>query len=627
MSNLDEKFYCIPDRFSHRGPSCPHFVCLLVSILVLFSQISIATESQLSDEIKHIDLSNYSDGQKTGNSYHYLQDLNQRLTLPQILQSDNWHVPVSGVTNRGFSFPLSWMRFALDNVNEQPIKLILEYVDPAVESIDIYHRRLGSSDEFVHINFTYNKPASGRAISFYRPAFPVEVPANSSSEIYLRIFAGNDFPMHSFTAMRIWQTESFYRTTQIEMSLIVILIVTEILMGLATFIVFTISRDNLFLFYSLFAFAAAAMFTSTTGLWPYFIATEGYQLKTVVIHISMAHITAILFVRSFLNIRRYSILLDTALLAILGISITGALLNILGFPFYSRIIVDYTAFAYVLLVPLGVYAWKKGIPHALLFTTSWLVFIIGMLCASLRLRGYLEDSFQAQWLLYIGGFVEAFLLTTIMVLHLKDMQKDKSAIEAKHKKYLTESAQELTQKVEQQTSQLQQAKEAAEKEARIDMLTNLINRRAFTELTNQYISRAKRINPPGLYLAMLDIDHFKKVNDSYGHAVGDEVLIAVAQILKDTVREIDIVARVGGEEFAVVMEDNDIDGALILCERLRQEVETLKISFENKDIAVTISIGLACWCDPYNLDSLLVKADKALYKAKNSGRNQVIFDH
>ncbi len=600
---------------------------MLVSILVLFSQISIAVENQQKIQIKHINLSNSSDGQRTGNNYHYLPDPTQQLTLSDVYQADNWQDPIPDVTNRGFSPALTWMKFALDNSSEQTINLILEYVDPAVESIDIYHRRLNSDDKFSHINFGYSKPASSRAISFYRPAFPIEVPANSSSEVYLRIFAGNDFPMHSFTAMRIWKTESFYRTTQIEMSLIVMLIVTEILMGLATLIVFTISRDNLFLFYSLFAFAAAAMFTSTTGLWPYFIATDGYQLRTVVLHISLAHITAILFVRSFLNIRQYSVLLDSTLIAILGIAITGALLNILGFPYYSRIIIDYTAFAYVLLVPLGIYAWKKGIPHALLFTISWLVFIIGMLFASLRLRGYLQDSFQAQWMLYIGGFVEAFLLTTIMVLHLKDIQKDKSTIEAKHKEHLIKSADELIQKVEQQTRQLQQAKEAAEKEARVDMLTNLINRRAFTELTNQSISRAKRNNPPSLFLAMLDIDHFKKVNDNYGHAVGDEVLVAVAQVLKDTVREIDIVSRLGGEEFAVVMEDNDIDGALTLCKRLREEVENLQTSVENKDISVTISIGLASWCDAYNLDTFLVKADKALYKAKNSGRNQVVFDH
>jgi diguanylate cyclase (GGDEF)-like protein len=611
--------------FVQKGLNLSKFSFLLVSVMSLTGQVCNASEIQLTYSIQHIDLSKLQQGQRTGSHYHYLHDPSQKLTLAEVNQSNNWQTPQLGITNRGFNHPTSWMKFALDNTSEQTINLILEYVDPAVASIDIYQRTLGSSDDFSQANFTYAKPTSSRPIPFYRPAFPVEVPAHTSREIYLRIFAGDDFPMHSFTAMRIWNSEPFYRTTQKEMSLLIMLIVTEVLMGLATLIMFTISKDQLFLFYSLFAFAAAALFTSSSGLWPYFIATDGYQLKTVVIHISLAHITAILFVRSFLNIRQHSIFLDRVLLTMLGFAICGALLNLFGFPYYSRFIVDYTASAYVLLLPLGIYAWHKGVPHSLLFTASWLAFIIGMLFASLRLKGYIQDSFHAQWLLYIGGFIEAFLLTTIMVLHLKDMQNDKNAIEEKHTKHLIDSANQLTQKVEQQTRLLQRAKEAAEEEARIDMLTGLINRRAFTELANQCISRAKRNNPPGLYLAMLDIDYFKTVNDSYGHAVGDEILVAVSQVLKETVREIDIVSRIGGEEFAVVMEDNDLEGSLTLCERLRQEVKNLQICHNNETISVTLSIGLTGWHDENNLDELLLGADKALYQAKDSGRNQVLF--
>jgi len=178
---------------------------------------------------------------------------------------------------------------------------------------------------------------------------------------------------------------------------------------------------------------------------------------------------------------------------------------------------------------------------------------------------------------------------------------------------------------------LQMAKDVAETEARIDMLTGLINRRAFVSASDRMIGRVKRrtfktdaTKPGNLFLAMLDIDLFKGVNDNYGHAAGDAVLIQAGNALRSVGRDFDIMARVGGEEFAAIFECEDTEGAHILGERFRRSVEDLDIVFDGKKIQVTISVGLCRWEENDNLDDLLRKADKALYRAKDNGRNCVV---
>ena len=163
--------------------------------------------------------------------------------------------------------------------------------------------------------------------------------------------------------------------------------------------------------------------------------------------------------------------------------------------------------------------------------------------------------------------------------------------------------------------------------ATLDALTNLNNRRQFETRLGQEISITKRQGKP-LCAMMIDIDFFKSVNDTYGHAAGDEVLRTVAGIIKQALRESDIPSRYGGEEFAVLLPFTHIDEAKIVAERLRKSVEDSAITInkdtdEEKQINVTISLGLAEFDSQESGEALFERADKALYEAKTNGRNQV----
>ncbi|HEX6177411.1 MAG TPA: diguanylate cyclase [Thermoanaerobaculia bacterium] len=157
-----------------------------------------------------------------------------------------------------------------------------------------------------------------------------------------------------------------------------------------------------------------------------------------------------------------------------------------------------------------------------------------------------------------------------------------------------------------------------------DGLTKLHNHRYFQDELARAFDESARYERP-LSLAMIDIDYFKKVNDTYGHAVGDEILKAVASMYRDSVRSTDLVARYGGEEFAVMMPETALDDAITFAEKIRSIVESSAVPTRAGELTITVSIGVASVPHPaiHTAKELIVTADEALYRAKRSGRNQV----
>jgi len=151
-----------------------------------------------------------------------------------------------------------------------------------------------------------------------------------------------------------------------------------------------------------------------------------------------------------------------------------------------------------------------------------------------------------------------------------------------------------------------------------DKLTGLKNRRFFQEKLEEQLSNYEKSASP-FSLFILDIDHFKKVNDTFGHQVGDEVLAQLAQLLKNQARSLDIVARYGGEEFVVILPETDQNEAKAIAEQLRQAVEQAKWQTGR----ITVSVGIATAIKTDNETTILQRADKALYASKENGRNHV----
>jgi len=178
--------------------------------------------------------------------------------------------------------------------------------------------------------------------------------------------------------------------------------------------------------------------------------------------------------------------------------------------------------------------------------------------------------------------------------------------------------------VTRDVTERKKAERALEKLAQIDELTGLANRRHFMLMAEQELSRMVRYGGV-LSVLMMDIDHFKQVNDTYGHHTGDLVLRELGRLCRDTLRDVDFVGRIGGEEFAVMLPQTNGTRALEVAERLRQAIERAEVPLERGlPLHFTLSIGVTTMCDGNaNIDSLLDQADKALYRAKRGGRNRV----
>jgi len=155
-----------------------------------------------------------------------------------------------------------------------------------------------------------------------------------------------------------------------------------------------------------------------------------------------------------------------------------------------------------------------------------------------------------------------------------------------------------------------------------DPLTGLSNRQALSSSIRREVELAKRYNQ-SLSVLMLDIDHFKTINDTYGHAVGDSLLKTFAATLTESTRESDLVFRTGGEEFLIILCKTDIEGAIRLADRLRKAINSINFSQHNQTIPLTASVGVASYVSGDSTMTLSERADQALYRAKQQGRDRV----
>ncbi|HEX22098.1 MAG TPA: GGDEF domain-containing protein, partial [Chromatiales bacterium] len=205
---------------------------------------------------------------------------------------------------------------------------------------------------------------------------------------------------------------------------------------------------------------------------------------------------------------------------------------------------------------------------------------------------------------------------------LRHLDEHRESDEARQHQ-LEEQLERLNQRVremEKEGESLRQRLREKHEQAVRDPLTGLYNRLAYDERIVQEFARAKRYKQP-LSLAVLDIDRFKRINDSYGHKAGDKALKIIAERVRNNLRETDFLARYGGEEFAIVMPETCLSDGLVAVEKLRKDVSQSQFHYQGTGVAITVSVGLAEMREDDSPETLFQRADRALYQAKDSGRN------
>jgi diguanylate cyclase (GGDEF)-like protein len=218
-------------------------------------------------------------------------------------------------------------------------------------------------------------------------------------------------------------------------------------------------------------------------------------------------------------------------------------------------------------------------------------------------------------LLLLQGYI---MVSAISANLMSVIQHEKSVAKAK----LKDLNRSLRDQITERTRELESEKERAVALAMQDPLTELFNRRAFYQQASSLLKQAERHQRP-LSLLLADIDHFKAINDTFGHDIGDQALKTVANLLHKNMRTEDLCARFGGEEFIALLPDTGRDAALNLAQRINQAIKSEIVDANGQEVVLTISIGVACSLSGNTLEAMIKSADNALYQAKDNGRDQV----
>ncbi len=520
----------------------------------------------------------------------YLKELDTKLGIAQAIaaySNGNFQPGNSPVLNFGIGSRPVWIRFEVANRSNADQLRRLSVETSWLDKVDIYFMAGGK------ISNAYNlgdaQPFSQRPINNRFFAVDHEfVPG--TSEVYLRIETSDPMVVPIF--LRTPAAAASFDTLQDY----IYGFVYGFLLSLMAYnaMLYIGLRNRRYQFYSLYIAVFILLNLAYTGhgfewLWP-----EQVRLQLWIIPFLMflLGLSGLLFASSFLNTRSNFPRMHRALIWFCGVS--GLLLMALFAGNYNALhmVVAFVFFFLFtgLMILLGMLGVLSGYGPARYFLFGSISAMLGALMTDLAVAGFIPYNAITYRTVEFGMLIDGTVLALALAYQFRVGQQEK----------------------------LQ-----AERMARVDPLTNLNNRRAFYELTRPIWSNALR-NQRNIAVILLDIDQFKKINDGYGHAIGDEVLIAVATILAGSARKGDVVARWGGEEFILLLPETNLEAAISLADRLRINISETHIAHEKGEICFTASFGVALRHEScVTIDALTSIADDCLYQAKRKGKNQV----
>ncbi|MFP5408967.1 MAG: diguanylate cyclase domain-containing protein [Gammaproteobacteria bacterium] len=525
-----------------------------------------------------------------GLSTQYLQENQSRLSLAEATvayQAGHFTPGTSPVLNFGIGAKPAWIQFTLDNPASAPVPKRLSIETAWLDRIELYVRNPDGSLTTHHVGD--REPHAQRPVASRHFVFDHAFGAGTS-EVFVRVETPDPMvvPIHLLNpdASQDRQMQQAFSYG----------IVYGFLLALMAYnaILYLSLRSTRYLFYALYLAMFVAMNVAYTGhgyawLWPESLAWQQWSNPILMF---LYGTSGLAFAIRFLDLR---VFFPRARKAVIAFCATFGALLVAAFLLDSQKLALLTAFAFVILFTaimlfLGVISVRAGQKPARYFLIAALAAMVGALLTALSTWGFIPYNSWTFRAVEIGMLIDATLLALALGYQFRVGQEERLR---------------------------------AERLAQLDPLTGLNNRRAFYDKTSALWSQAVR-HGHATAVMLLDIDRFKQINDAHGHAHGDDVLKAVTQVLKASIREEDVPARWGGEEFIVFLPETGREEGMALAERLRTLIAALRIPAETGEIALTASFGVAeVETHHYTLDALIAAADECLYQAKQQGRNQV----
>ncbi len=623
------------------------FVVLVFSLSALVEGRTISAPA-VSDELPNVTLQSGT----IENLEYLIEDVTpQRPSQLADNRSDQWTAVSKGPLYLGETDKFVWVRFHL-----QPESGLQEWVlrvDWALINHIELHLRNSDSGEWIQSDSIVNwDTRSGiDRVPFF---FPLQLPENAGVDVYLRVQSEHKFllPASLLTAEE-YDDYKFERNIKIGLFY-------GIILGLLVYNLFlyVFVRDIIYAVYCLYVASIILYTLVMTGIGPAYIWFGHSWINSDAFKIfpSVSFLAAVVFIRVFLDIKKYGgICLWFSNLAI--VTWLGLIIVILlpGLSIGQQVYDLAGLLSPVMGLSMSLYLWYRGNLSAKYMTVAWFPLLVSTFVLMLSLTGVISNVSQVLDFQSISFVFEVLMLSIALAERINRERRERITAQEMALHYSEEmlSAQEreavanlkamtaehranteLASLVEERTVELQLTMaelEAANKAlatlSNTDGLTGLANRRHFDEALEIALSGAIR-HKRFLSLIMFDLDYFKKLNDTYGHLVGDECLKYAAKSVSELVsRSEDTVARFGGEEFIAVLPSTDPESALKISENIRQAIENIEFVHESDVVKFTASFGVTGGVPTPDISSkyLLECVDQALYSAKTNGRNRVEF--
>lgn len=550
----------------------------------------------------------------------YLLDQQGSLTLQGVLAAPNhrW-IPIKDELSLGLITPTVWVRLPIPQPIDKNDGLeqgdgILSLSNPLLNKVSIYLTKNGKLLSETHMGD--HVPITNKRIPVSDLYWLMPHGWQTADYLYIRIQSDSFFQSHfrikSIPTVIVdhgnqyWMLGLFYGALAI--------------MLLYNLFVYFQVKDIRYLYYTGYVLSVGLFHSMMDGL-PYYSLSHIYESRLdrlSIIFVDFANVFAVLFVSKFLNITDKRLL--NAIRTLIITFFLAMLLEIIEQGHISTLFsTAMTVVNSVSISYLTIKSWMNGNEQARYLALAWIVLVASIPIYVCALTGYLPHNIYTLNSVRFGVVLELALISFSLAHRINLLRQERLSLQRRLNKELGALVKERTQKLEEANQKLQELNET-------DALTQLKNRAYFTQFIAEEAARAKR-SKTSIALLLTDLDHFKSINDTLGHNAGDYCLRHFARILQGQMpRSTDMACRYGGEEFVVVLPDTDLDGALVVAERIRSAVENAKLIFEGEPINLTVSIG-AYTVTPHanwNSQDWISKADKALYHAKTK-RNSVAY--
>lgn len=518
----------------------------------------------------------------------------------------------------GYTRSAWWVVFRLSNPGNDTIERILHDDDGfMIDHLDEFEQGEGAWEHRTEGIFV---PASAKYLPDSGAVFPISLGPRETKTVYLRFKTKSPL----LVSLSLYDLGT-YQQTRVERNIFLAVIFGALLvMLLSSFFLFWSLRSLEYLYYVVYLVGASVYISVQTGFAVEHFGVFGEARSNLFYSVYVVAVSLLLFSRMVLETRTRTPGLDRAILVFLVLNL-GGILGGLVFGLQNTLFIQTPLIlvSSIFLLGVGVGAQVARTPTAKYFIPATGTFLLSTAVASLLFLGPLPYNFWTRNSYFLGIVIEAVLLSLLLSYRIQLLRQDKLQAQERILALESKAREELEVKVAERTRELAEAVERAEALALTDSITGLKNRRAFFEEAGVEFLRAQR-HGRDLCVLMIDLDHFKAINDQYGHGAGDEVLRVFSDTLAQASRRSDIVARIGGEEFAVVLPETNADQAEVIAQRIRWSVEAERVRFRDSEVKFTASLGLAALTEgDAAVSDLLARADEALYRAKSEGRNRV----